>query len=61
MRHYLNENIGFIGSFSGFWAWAQSLYPIMKGFIGELSFWAGVILCAMALIDRIRKSESNSK
>jgi hypothetical protein len=58
MRHYLNDNISFIGSFSGFWAWAQSMYPIMKGIVGEISFWAGVALCVMAVIDRIRKNQS---
>ena len=58
MRQYVNENMGAIGAFSGFWAWLNSIYPVIKGFVGEVSFWAGVILCVLAVADRFRKPKT---
>ena len=55
MRFTFERYLGSIGTTSGFFAWAQSNYPLIKGFMGEVVFWVGVVLCLWALLDRLKK------
>ena len=55
MRLTLDRNLGAIGTTSGFYAWVQSNYPLIKGFMGEVAFWVGVVLALWALLDRLKK------
>lgn len=55
MNPFSDRYLGTIGTASGFCAWVQSNYPLVKGFMGEVAFWVGVVLCLWALLDRLKK------
>ena len=51
----LDRYLGTVGTASGFYAWVQLNYPLIKGFMGEVAFWVGVVLALWALLDRLKK------
>jgi hypothetical protein len=55
MNLQLDRYLGTIGTASGFCAWVQLNYPLIKGFMGEVAFWIGVILALWALLERLKK------
>jgi hypothetical protein len=44
-----------MGAMSGYWTWMMSVYPLIKGIIGELAFWMGAALTIYAFLTTVKK------